>query len=127
MQMSGMQGEQVWAASVSPKVCSYYKQRQQLHDFTTWQQPTRQCTINEWAVVVAVRQVQLSKSGVPQAVMSNRTAWLYHTGLASWLCLADSAFAASPFTSLLPLNPALQGKGPSDLLVLHNLCKLWTL
>ena len=57
----------------------------------------------------AVRQVQLSKDGGVHALLSNRTAWLWHTGLACWLCLADSAFAASPFTSLLPLNPALQG------------------
>jgi len=57
----------------------------------------------------AVRQVQLSKDGAVHALLSNRSAWLYHTGLACWLCLADSAFAASPFTSLLPLNPALQG------------------
>ena len=57
----------------------------------------------------AVRQVQLSRGGAVQALLSNRTAWLYHTGLACWLCLADSAFAASPFTSLLPLSPALQG------------------
>ena len=67
----------------------------------------------------AVRQVQLSKEGAPQAILSNRTAWLYHSGLASWLCLADSAFASSPFTSLLPLNPALQGTrlSPSPVLV----------
>jgi len=57
----------------------------------------------------AVRQVQLSKDGAVHALLSNRSAWLYHTGLACWLCLADSAFAASPFTSLLPFNPALQG------------------
>lgn len=60
----------------------------------------------------AVRQVQLSKEGAPQAILSNRTAWLYHSGLACWLCLADSAFASSPFTSLLPLNPSLQGTQP---------------
>lgn len=51
----------------------------------------------------------MSKDGAVHALLSNRSAWLYHTGLACWLCLADSAFAASPFTSLLPLNPALQG------------------
>lgn len=61
----------------------------------------------------AVRHVQLGKEGAPQAILSNRTAWLYHSGLACWLCLADSAFASSPFTSLLPLNPALQGTPPS--------------
>lgn len=61
----------------------------------------------------AVRHVQLGKDGAPQAILSNRTAWLYHSGLACWLCLADSAFASSPFTSLLPLNPALQGTPPS--------------
>lgn len=64
----------------------------------------------------AVRQVQLSRGGAVQALLSNRTAWLYHTGLACWLCLADSAFAASPFTSLLPLNPALQGKAHTNML-----------
>ena len=64
----------------------------------------------------AVRQVQLSRGGAVQALLSNRTAWLYHTGLACWLCLADSAFAASPFTSLLPLNPALQGDAHSNML-----------
>ncbi len=57
----------------------------------------------------AVRHVQLTREGTPQALLSNRSAWLYHAGLACWLCLADAAFAASPFTSLLPLNPALQG------------------
>jgi len=73
----------------------------------------------------AVRQVQLSKDGAVHALLSNRSAWLYHTGLACWLCLADSAFAASPFTSLLPLNPALQGNTRiATLLFLSNVMAL---
>ena len=51
----------------------------------------------------------MSKDGAVHALMSNRTAWLWHEQLACWMCLADPAFAASPFTSLLPLNLASQG------------------
>lgn len=58
----------------------------------------------------AVRHVHLTNQGLPQVLLSNRSAWLYHMGLKCWMCMADPAFSASPFTSFLALNNTLQGQ-----------------
>lgn len=49
----------------------------------------------------AVVCMQLSAAGLPLAVMSDGTALAYSQGMAAWMRVADSAFPASPFHSML--------------------------
>ncbi len=67
--------------------------------------------------------MQLSAAGLPLAVMSDGTAHAYSQTMAAWMRVADSAFPASPFHSMLqgpsgrdpPWHPAL----PLPLLLPH--------
>ena len=45
--------------------------------------------------------VHVSAAGAPLAVLSNRTAHTFHRGMRCWMCLADTAFPASAFHSIL--------------------------
>ena len=45
--------------------------------------------------------MKLSAAGLPLAVMSDGTAHVWHADMAAWMHVADAAFPASPFYSLL--------------------------
>lgn len=61
----------------------------------------RQALRGEGLGVFSVVGMQLSAAGLPVAVMSDGAAHAYSAGMAAWMRVADGAFPASPFHSLL--------------------------
>lgn len=64
-----------------------------------------------WHCGGAVMTMQLSAAGLPLAAMSDGTAHVWHVGMEAWMRVADGAFPASPFHSLLQ-PPAGETPGP---------------
>ncbi len=79
----------------------------------------------------AVVGMRLSAAGLPLAVLSDGTAHAYHAGMAAWMRVADAAFPASAFHSILRAPdgaPLVQShkiclssrSGPSDTLLVSS-------
>lgn len=79
----------------------------------------------------AVVGMRLSAAGLPLAVLSDGTAHAYHAGMAAWMRVADAAFPASAFHSILRAPdgaPLVQShkiclssrEGPSDTVLVSS-------
>jgi protein HIRA/HIR1 len=70
------------------------------------------------AANTTVRQIRLSKAGLPLAVLGNRTTLGFDPSLRCWLRLADDAFVGSAFASVYTLGAA----GPGAELAAMQVC-----
>ena len=62
----------------------------------------------------AVVSMSLSEAGDLLAVLSNSTAYAYQPGMETWMCVVDSAFAQTSYSSIM--TSGMPGKKES----LHN-------
>ena len=59
----------------------------------------------------AVLGMRLSGAGLPLGVLSDGSAHAYHAGMAAWMRVADAAFPASAFHSILAAPSGAQTLG----------------
>ena len=69
----------------------------------------------------AVVAMHVSAAGAPLAVLSNRTAHTFHRGMRCWMCVADTAFPASAFHSILAPASGAPRRPPVALHSRHGL------